>query len=105
MGERIWRHALFVLSAAMAAASMLDLDRGRLAGALSDAGIACLLLALMPQFRFLRAIVAASERPRPREELLRDIARVPRHPWADRVGAAGWLLLAGSLALRAFGVE
>ncbi|HXF47042.1 MAG TPA: hypothetical protein VNK91_13080 [Burkholderiaceae bacterium] len=105
-GERAWRSVLFVLSAAMAALAAVDLDAGRLAGALGDSGVACLMLSLLPQFPFVRALVAASERPRPREELLRDLERVrPRNPWADRAGAAGWMLLASSFVLRVFGFE
>jgi hypothetical protein len=105
-GERVWRNALFVLSASMAALALVDLDAGRMAGALGDAGVACLMLSLLPQFRLVRAIVAASERPRPREELLRDIERVrTRDPWADHAGAAGWMLLAASLVLRVLGFE
>lgn len=105
-GERVWRNALFILSASMAGFALVDLDAGRMAGALGDVGVACLMLSLLPQFPFVRAIVAASERPRRRDELLRDLERArSRNPWADRVGAAGWLFLGSSLLLRAFGVE
>lgn len=105
-GERVWRNALFILSASMAGFALVDFEAARMAGALGDVGVACLMLSLLPQFRFVRAIVAASERPRPRDELLRDLERArSRNPWADRAGAAGWLLLGSSLVLRAFGVE
>lgn len=103
-GERLWRNTLFAASALMAALALLDLDRGRVAGGIGDAGVACLMLSLLPQFPFLQAIVAAGERPR--EQLLRDLERVRnQNPWADRVGAVGWVLLASSLVLRALGVE
>lgn len=104
-GERSWRRALFVLSAAMAASALVDLDAGRIANALGDLGVACLMLSLMPQFPILRAAVTASSHERPRERLLRELDRVrARGPWVERVSGAGWLLLGTSLVLRLLGV-
>ncbi len=104
--ETLWRNAFFFLSAAMAASALVDLEAGRLAHGLGDAGIACLMLSLMTQFPFVRAIVAASKQAPPREELLREAQRLRvANRWSDRLGLAGWTLLAGSLLLRAIGVD
>jgi hypothetical protein len=105
-GERFWRNGFFYLSALMAASALVDFDAGRFAQGLGDAGIACLMLSLMTQFPFVRAIVAAGRQAKPREELMREAQRVREaNPWADRLGAAGWMLLVASLVLRAFGVD
>ncbi|GAB4478182.1 MAG: hypothetical protein OHK0044_24940 [Burkholderiaceae bacterium] len=102
----MWRHVFFYLSAAMAASALVDLEAGRLAHGLGDAGIACLMLSLMTQFRFVRAIVAASKQPPPRtEELLREAQLKVANRGSDRLGLAGWTLLAASLVLRALGVD
>ncbi|MCS7101373.1 MAG: hypothetical protein NZL99_06715 [Burkholderiaceae bacterium] len=90
----------------MAAFALLDLEAGRWAGALGDLGVTMLLLSLLPQFPLVRAIVAATEKPRPREEMLRQVQRArPQAPWADHAGAAGWTLLGASILLRALGFE
>jgi hypothetical protein len=98
-----WRKAFYWMSAAMAASALVDLDAGRLAHAMADAGVTCLMLSLLPQFPFVRAIVRG--RNRPAEELVREVEHFrAQHRWVDRLGAAGWFLLLASLALRAFGV-
>ncbi|MDL1862860.1 hypothetical protein FBR04_17810 [Betaproteobacteria bacterium PRO7] len=105
-GEIFWRNGFFYLSAVMAAFALVDFDAGRLAHGLGDAAIACLMLSLMTQYPFVRAIVAASKRAKPREELLREVQRLKEaNPWGDRLSLAGWTLLAASLVLRAIGVD
>lgn len=113
-GERAWRVVLFVLSAAMAASALVDFDAGRMGKGLGDLGVAVLMLSMMVQFPFLRAIVKASgeeenaspERVRKqREELMKQAEQVrSSNPWADYAGRAGWALLAISLILRIGGV-
>jgi hypothetical protein len=112
-GERIWRGALFVISAAMAASALVDFDAGRLAKGLGDLGAASLMLSMMVQFPFLRAIVKASSAQdtasperlrRQREDLEKQAAKVrATNPWADRAGRAGWALLIISFVLRISG--
>lgn len=106
-GERVWRQAFFVFSALMAALAMIDFDAGRFAQGLGDAGVACLMLSLMGQFPFLRAMVAAGSRDAPtqaREELMREAERLRlANPWAGRLSHAGWMLLLASLTLRLTG--
>jgi uncharacterized membrane protein YhfC len=105
-GEKLWRNAFFYFSAAMAASALVDLEAGRLAHGLGDAGIACLMLSLMTQFPFVRAIVAASKQTRTSEALLREAQRLKAaNRWSDRLGLTGWTLLAASLVLRAIGVD
>jgi len=113
-GERAWRVALFVLSAAMAASALVDFDAGRFGKAVGDLGVAVLMLSMMVQFPFLRAVVKASgeqdngspERVRKqREELMKKAEQVrASNPWADYAGRAGWALLAISLILRIGGI-
>lgn len=113
-GERAWRIGLFVLSAAMAGSALVDFDAGRVARGIGNLGASVLMLSMMVQFPFLRAIVKASgerentspERVRKqREELMRQAEAVKTaNPWADRAGRAGWALLAVSLVLRITGV-
>lgn len=107
-GERIWRNGFFFLSAAMAAAALNDLSAGRLAHGLGDLGICCLMLSLMTQFRFVRAVAKASAAITPEqanETLQREAEDVrAAHPWAERVNRVGWALLVTSLALRLMGV-
>ncbi len=105
-GEALWRNAFFWLSAVMAASALVDLEAGRFAHGLGDAGVACLMLSLMTQFPFVRAIVAASKQQPPSEALLREARRLKvANRWSDRLGLAGWTLLAASLVLRAIGVD
>lgn len=105
-GERFWRRVFFVLSAAMTAYALVNLGSGRFANALGDVGMACLMISLIPQFPFVRAIVAGNQRVQTEEQLLRDLERVrTKSPWAESVSAAGWLLLGASLLLRAFGIS
>jgi hypothetical protein len=113
-GERIWRMSLYVLSAAMAASAFVDFDAGRFGKGLGDLGASVLMLSMMVQFPFLRAVVKASgeqenvspERVRKqREELMKQAEQVrSANPWADYAGRAGWALLAVSLVLRVVGI-
>ena len=113
-GERIWRAALFLLSAAMTASALVDFEAGRLGNGLGDLGASVLMLSLMVQFPFLRAVIKVSaeqdkdspERVRKqREELMKQAEQVrAANPWADYAGRAGWALLAISLVLRIGGV-
>jgi hypothetical protein len=90
----------------MAAYALVQLGSGRFAGALGDIGVACLMVSLIPQFPFVRAILAGSTRSRSEDQLLRDLEHVrTQSPWAETVSAAGWLLLGASLVLRAFGIS
>lgn len=104
-GERVWRVVLFVLSAAMAAYGLVQLAGGRVAGAVGDVGVACLLISLIPQFPFVRAVLGRASKANADEDLLRDLDRVRRaSPWVESASAAGWVLLGASFLLRAIGV-
>jgi hypothetical protein len=106
-GEQLWHNLFFYFSAFMAALALVDLSSGRLAHAMGDAGVACLLVSLMNQYRVVRAVIAQSREPQPeRGELLREAERLrAEHPWIERASGAGWMLLLGSLALRLAGVQ
>jgi hypothetical protein len=113
-GERLWRGALYALSAVMAASALVDFDAGRVAKGLGALGAAVLMLSLMVQFPFLHAVLKASraeqsaspERVRKqREDLLQQADRMrAAHPWAEVASRAGWTLLAISLVLRVTGL-
>ncbi|MGE5336725.1 MAG: hypothetical protein ACM3PU_02795 [Gemmatimonadota bacterium] len=104
--ERTWRNVFFYFSALMGALALVDFDAGRLAHGMGDAGVACLMLSLMTQFPFVRAIVRSDAGTKSRDDLLREVEKLRNaHPWADRLSAAGWLLLLASLVLRAAGVS
>ena len=113
-GERIWRTVFFVLSAAMAASALVDFEAGRLGHGLGDAGASILMLSLLVQFPFVRAIVRASREQQPvspeivrkqREQLMQQAEQVrTANPWAERANRMGWALLAISLVLRISGV-
>jgi hypothetical protein len=104
-GERYWRRAFYLFSAALAASALVELTALRYAGALADVGMTCLMVSLIPQFPFVRAIVSSRRHRQSQEELLRDLERVRTNsPWAETASAAGWLLLGASVALRAFGL-
>lgn len=104
-GEATWRNGFFAFSAAMGALALVDLDAGRLGNAMGDAGIACLLLSLMSQFPFVRAMVRQEPSAQARDRLLAEAERIrAENPWAERFNRAGWTLLLGSLALRLLGV-
>lgn len=113
-GERLWRMGLFLLSAAMAASALVAFDAGSFGKGLGDLGAAVLMLSMMVQFPFLRAVVKSSagqeaaspERVRKqREELVKQAEQVrAANPWAEHAGRAGWVLLAISLVLRISGV-
>src|SRR5262245_28633510 len=91
-GERFWRRAFYFLSAAMAAYALLQLGSGRFAGALGDVGVTCLMVSLIPQFPFVRAIVAGARHRHSEEQLLRDLDRVrTQNPWAETASVVGWL--------------
>ncbi|MCU0949844.1 MAG: hypothetical protein MUC68_01970 [Burkholderiaceae bacterium] len=106
-GERLWRSGFFYASAVMGAMALVDFDAGRLAHGLGDAGIACLMLSLMTQFPFVRAVMQAGGREAPeqaRQALLHEAEKLrAEHPWADRLNRTGWMLLLTSLALRLLG--
>ena len=108
-GERIWRNVFFLLSAALAGLALVQFEAGRLARGLGDLGAAVLMLSLISQFPFIRAVIRASaddaaspEKARRRhEELMRQAAELKAaHPWSDMAGRAGWVLLGISLVLR-----
>jgi hypothetical protein len=109
-GERIWRTVLFVLSAAMAASALFSADAGHFGKAIGDLGASVLMLSLMVQFPFLRAIVKVTAEQdgrspeqlrKQREALVQQAEKVrAANPWADMAGRAGWVLLALSLLLR-----
>jgi hypothetical protein len=104
-GEQLWRRTFFVMSAVMGALALVDLEAGRFAHALGDIGVTSLMLSLMTQFPFVRAMVTASQSNKPREELLRDVERLRNaNPWAERLSSSGWLMLLASLMMRAFGM-
>jgi hypothetical protein len=104
-GERFWRRAFFLLSAAMGAYALCQLTIGRLAGALGDVGMTCLMISLIPQFPFVRAIISGARGNQSQQQLLQDLERVrAQSPWAETASAAGWLFLGASFVLRAFGV-
>lgn len=113
-GERVWRGALYLLSAGMAASALVNFEADLFGKGLGDLGAAVLMLSMMVQFPFLRAIVKASseqdstspERVRKqREELMQQAEKVrAANPWADHAGRAGWVLLAISLLLRISGI-
>lgn len=110
----MWRLTLFVLSAAMAASALVDFEAGRAGKALGDLGVSVLMLSMMVQFPFLKAIARASreqdnaspERARKQREELQKQAEQVRaaNPWAEHAGRAGWALLAVSLILRVGGI-
>ena len=111
--ERSWRWILYLLSAAMAASALLDFEAGRFGKGLGDLGAAVLMLSMMVQFPFLRAVIKVSreqsatpERMRKQQEELTQQANKMRaaHPWADVANRAGWTMLALSLVLRIAGV-
>ncbi len=94
MGEQLWRNTFFVLSAILAGLALVQFDAGRLAQGLGDLGASVLMLSLITQFPFLRAVVRASaedgdspERMRQRQqELMRQAAELNGR--ASRLGAA-----------------
>jgi hypothetical protein len=109
LGEQLWRNTFFVLSAILAGLALVQFDAGRFAQGLGDLGASVLMLSLITQFPFLRAVVRASaeggdspERMRQRQqELMRQAAELKAaNPWADMAGRAGWVLLGISLILR-----
>ena len=108
-GERAWHAVFFVLSATLAALALVQFDAGRISQAVGDLGAAVLLISLISQYPFIRAVIRASaeddgtpEKARRRhEELMRRAAELKAaHPWSDRAGRAGWVLLGISLVLR-----
>lgn len=112
-GERVWRNVFYSLSAVLAGLALVQFDAGRYAQGLGDLGASVLMLSLMSQFPFVRAVLQASaegevspERMRKRQlELKQQAAQLKAaHPWADVAGRAGWVLLGISLVLRFTGV-
>jgi len=111
-GERVWRNVFFVLSAMMTGFALLNLSAGHFAQAIGDLGASLLMLSLIVQFPFVRAIVKAGQentaaRPqRQREELIQQAEKLrAANPWAEYAGRAGWVLLGFSLVLRVVGVN
>jgi hypothetical protein len=113
-GERIWRNTFFVLSASLAGLALVQFDAGRLAHGLGDLGASILMVSLIAQYPFVRAVIRASaeddgtpERAKRRQEdLLKQAAELKAaHPWADVAGRAGWILLGISLVLRFTGTS
>ena len=113
-GERIWRNTFFVLSATLAALALVQFDAGHLARSLGDLGASVLMLSLIAQYPFVRAVVRASaeddgtpERAKRRhEDLVKQAAQLKAaHPWSDVAGRAGWVLLGISLVLRFTGAS
>jgi hypothetical protein len=111
-GEAVWRNTFFVLSAMLAGLALLQFDAGRWAHGLGDLGASVLMLSLITQFPFVRAVIQASresdaspDRARQRQQALMKQAAELRaaHPWADVAGRAGWVLLGISLVLRLTG--
>lgn len=104
--ERLWRTLFYWFSAMMAAFALVDLESGRVAGAVGDAGVSCLMLSLMHQFPIVRVIIGAASKGASPKELQREAERLrSAHPWTERAAKAGWSLLFGSLLLRAMGVD
>jgi hypothetical protein len=108
-GERVWRNTFFVLSSALAGLALVQFDAGRFANGLGDLGASVLMLSLITQFPFIRAVVRASadgqgspeQSKRRQEELMQQAAQLKAaHPWSDMAGRAGWVLLGVSLVLR-----
>lgn len=107
-GERVWRNSFFYLSAMMGALALVDFSAERFAQGLGDAGIACLMLSLMTQFPFVRAMLemggGASDKAS--ETLQREAERLrAENPWVERLSNLGWVLLLCSLFLRVTGME
>jgi hypothetical protein len=111
-GERIWRKVFFVLSAMMTGFALVNLSAGHYAQAIGDLGASLLMLSLIVQFPFVRAIVKSSrESPatnpqRQRDDLIQQAEKLrAANPWAEHAGRAGWILLGFSLVLRIVGVN
>jgi hypothetical protein len=113
-GERIWRNTFFVLSATLAALALTQFDAGRVANGLGDLGASVLMVSLIAQFPFVRAVIRASAEDdgtpdrtkRRQEELMKQAAQLKaEHPWSDVAGRAGWVLLGISLVLRFTGAS
>jgi hypothetical protein len=104
--ERLWRGLFFGASALMGGFALVDLEAGRLAGAAGDAGVSCLLLSLMNQFPMVSTIIGTASKRASADQLRREAERLRSdHPWTERAASAGWVLLFGSLLLRALGVD
>jgi hypothetical protein len=110
--ERLWRNTFFVLSALLSGLALFRFDTGQFAHGLGDLGASVLMVSLMSQFPFVRAVFWASSEGdgspenlrRRQEELMKQAAQLKAaHPWADLAGRAGWALLGISLILRITG--
>jgi hypothetical protein len=108
-GQRVWQNTFFLLSAVLCGLALLQFDAGHLAHALGDLGASVLMVSLISQYPFVRAVLRASaeenvspERAKRRqEELMKQAAQLKaEHPWSDVAGRAGWVLLGISLVLR-----
>lgn len=104
--ERGWRRGFFFLSAALAAAALVDFDAGRVARGVGNAGACCLVLSLLPKFPLLRLLreAAGGRSGADPVHVLREAERLrAAHPWTAWLGQVGWSLLAASLILRLLG--
>jgi len=108
-GQRVWQNTFFLLSAVLGGLALLQFDAGHLAHALGDLGASVLMISLISQYPFVRAVLRASaeedvspERAKRRqEELMKQAAQLKaEHPWSEMAGRAGWVLLGISLVLR-----
>jgi hypothetical protein len=111
-GERIWRNSFFFLSALLAGLALTKFEAGRWAHGVGDLGASVLMLSVMVQFPFLRALIRASaddegspeHLKRRRAELVQQAEQLKAaNPWSDVAGRAGWILLGISLILRIVG--
>lgn len=110
--ERVWRKVFFVLSAMMTGFALVNLSSGHYAQAIGDLGASLLMLSLIVQFPFVRAIIkagnenAATHPQQRRDDLLQEAEKLrAANPWAEYAGRAGWILLGFSLVLRIVGVS
>lgn len=111
-GERVWRKVFFVLSAMMTGFALVNLSGGHFAQAIGDFGASLLMISLIVQFPFVRAIVkasrdgAATHPQQRRDDLLQQAEKLrTANPLAEYAGRAGWILLGLSLVLRVVGVN
>ena len=111
-GDQVWRKTFYLLSALLAGLALMQFDAGRFANGLGDLGASVLMLSLMVQFPFVRALIRASAEDesspervkRRREELVQQAEQLKAaNPWSDAAGRAGWVLLGISLVLRVIG--
>jgi hypothetical protein len=69
-GQRVWQNTFFLLSAVLGGLALLQFDAGHLAHALGDLGASVLMISLIYQYPFVRAVLRAAPKrmsPRARE--------------------------------------